>query len=86
MAEDERSARYRATYEELGLRVVADPDGILEATWRFGSAALRVDSDTSPNRPAIARFHATEHPKIRSFEPGKTGGGATSTRRWSSPV
>jgi len=71
MAEDERSVRYQAPYEELGLRVVADPDGILEATWRFGKAALRVDSDTSPNRHAIARFHATEHPIIGSFEPGE---------------
>ena len=70
-AEDERSARYRATYEQLGLQVVARPDGILEASWRLGEAVLRVGSDTSPNRHATEHFHATEHPVIRSFEPGE---------------
>ena len=34
VAKDERSARYRAIYEDLGLRVVARPDGTLEASWR----------------------------------------------------
>jgi uncharacterized UBP type Zn finger protein len=27
--------------------------------------------DNSPNRHATAHFHATEHPIIRSFEPGE---------------
>jgi uncharacterized UBP type Zn finger protein len=27
--------------------------------------------DQSPNRHATAHFHATEHPIIRSFEPGE---------------
>ena len=27
--------------------------------------------DSSPNRHARAHFHATEHPIIRSFEPGE---------------
>jgi hypothetical protein len=34
--EDERSERYRAMYNELGLRVVGHPDGTLEASWRLG--------------------------------------------------
>jgi len=70
-AEDERSARYRAIYEDLGLRLVARPDGTLEASWRLGEAVLRVGSDTSPNRHATKHFHATEHPIIRSLEPGE---------------
>ena len=82
-AEDERSARYRAIYEDLGLRVVARPDGTMEASWRLGEAVLRVGSDTSPNRHATKLFHATEHPIIRSSEPGEDWGGATSTRCWS---
>jgi hypothetical protein len=32
---------------------------------------LRVGSDTSPNRHATKHFHASEHPIIRSFEPGE---------------
>jgi uncharacterized UBP type Zn finger protein len=28
--------------------------------------------DSSPRRHATAHFHATEHPVIRSFEPGET--------------
>jgi ubiquitin-hydrolase Zn-finger-containing protein len=55
--------------EDLGLRVIAHPDGTLEANWRFGEAVLRRGSDTSPNRHATKHFHATEHPMIRSFEP-----------------
>jgi hypothetical protein len=36
--------------------------------------------DSSPNRHATAHWHGNrEHPIIRSFEPGRTGGGATST-------
>ena len=46
-AEDERAARYRAAYEDLGLRVVAHPDGTLEASWKFGEAVLRNRSDES---------------------------------------
>jgi len=34
VAEDGRSARYREIYEDLGLRVVARPEGSLEASWR----------------------------------------------------
>jgi hypothetical protein len=34
VAEDERSARYRAIYEDLGLRVVARREDTLEAGWR----------------------------------------------------
>lgn len=45
-AEDERAARYRAMYEDLGLRVVVLPDETLEAKWRFGAAGLRKLSDT----------------------------------------
>ena len=70
-AENERSARYRAMYEDQGLRVIARPDGTLEANWRFGEAVLRMGSDTSPNRHATAHFHAAEHPVIRSFESGE---------------
>jgi len=70
-AEDERSERYRAMYEDLGLRVVARPDATLEASWRLGEAVLRVGSDTSINHHATEHFHATEHPVIRSFEPGE---------------
>ena len=70
-AEDERAARYRAMYEDLGLRVVAHPDGTLEASWRFGEAALRKGSDTSKNKPATKHFHATDHPIVRSFQPGE---------------
>ena len=51
--------------------MVARPDGTLEASWRLGEAVLRVGSDTSPNRHATKHFHATEHPIIRSFEPGE---------------
>ena len=46
-AEDERAARYRAVYDDLGLRVVAHPDGTLEASWKFGAAVLRNGSDKS---------------------------------------
>jgi DNA invertase Pin-like site-specific DNA recombinase len=70
-AEDERAARYRAMYADLGLRVVARPDGTLEATWRFGEATLRVGSDTSKNKHAAKHFHATSHPLVRSFQPGE---------------
>jgi hypothetical protein len=70
-AEDERAARYRATYEDLGLRVVAHPDGTLEASWRIGEAVLRKRSDTSKNKHATRRFHATEHPLVQSFQPGE---------------
>jgi hypothetical protein len=70
-AEDERAARYRAMYEELGLRVVAYLDGALEASWRFGEAVLRNSSDTSKNKHATMHFHSTSHPIIRSFEPGE---------------
>ncbi len=31
-AEDEQAAHYRAMYDDLGLRVVAHPDGTLEAS------------------------------------------------------
>jgi hypothetical protein len=78
-AEDERAARYRATYEDLGLRVVAHPDGTLEASWQFGKAVLRNGSDTSPNKHATKHFHSTGHPIVRSFKPGRTGAGATWT-------
>jgi uncharacterized UBP type Zn finger protein len=30
--------------------------------------------DSSPNRHATAHYHATEHPMIRSFEPGEDWG------------
>jgi site-specific DNA recombinase len=69
--EDERAARYRAMYDDLGLSVVAYPDGTLEANWRFGAAVLRNGSDKSKNRHATRHFHATEHPLVRSFQPGE---------------
>ena len=68
-AEDERTAKYRSMYEDLGLRVVASVDGTLEASWRFGEAVLRMGSDTSKNRHATKHFHATQHPLVQSFEP-----------------
>jgi hypothetical protein len=71
VVENERSARYRAIYEDLGLLVVACPDGTLEASLRLGEAVLRRGSDTSPNGHATEHFPATEHPVIRSFEPGE---------------
>ena len=70
-AEDERAARYRAAYEDLGLRVVAHKDGTLEASWRFGEAVLRKRSDESKNRHATKHFRATEHPIVQSFQPGE---------------
>ena len=70
-AEATRAARYRAMYENLGLRAVAHPDGTLEASWRFGEAVLRNSSDTSKNKHATKHFHSTGHPIIRSFEPGE---------------
>jgi hypothetical protein len=70
-AEDERAARYRAMYDDLGLQVVAYPDGTLEASWRFGEAALRRGSDTSKNKHATKHFHATDHPIVRSYQPGE---------------
>jgi site-specific DNA recombinase len=66
-AEDERAARYRAMYEELGVRVVAHPDGTLEATWRFGEACLVNGSDTTKNKHA----DGAGHPIARSAEPGE---------------
>jgi len=69
-AEDERTARYRAIYEDPGLRVVAHPGGTLEASWRFGEAVFRKSSDTSKNKHATRHFHATLHPLVQSFEPG----------------
>jgi hypothetical protein len=71
LAEENRAARYRAAFEDLGLRVVAHPDGTLEASWRFGAAMLRKDSDESKNKHATKHFHATEHPLVQSFEPGE---------------
>jgi hypothetical protein len=68
-AEDERAARYRAVYDDLGLRVVAHPDGTLEASWKFGAAVLRNGSDKSKNKHASKHFHATEHPLVQSFQP-----------------
>jgi hypothetical protein len=70
-AEDERAARYRAMYEDLGLRVAAHPDGDLEARWRFGEATLRKSSDTSKNKHATKYFHATQHPLVQPFGPGE---------------
>lgn len=70
-AEDERAARYRAAYEDLGLRVVAHPDGTLEATWRFGEVVLRNRSDESKNKHATKHFRATEHPIVQSFQLGE---------------
>ena len=70
-AEDERAARYRPTYEDLGLRVVAHPDDTLEASWRFGEATLRKSSDMTKNKHATKHFHATEHPLVQSFQPGE---------------
>jgi len=61
-AGDEKAARYRGMYEDLGLKVIAHPDGTLEAGWRFGDAALRPGSDTSKNKHATKHFRATEHP------------------------
>ena len=69
--EDERAARYRAMYDDLGLRVVAHPDGTLEASWRFGEAALHKGSDASKNKHATKHFHATNHPIVQSFQPGE---------------
>ena len=43
--EDERAARYRVVYDDLALRVVAHPDGTLEASWKFRAAVLRNGSD-----------------------------------------
>jgi site-specific DNA recombinase len=70
-ADDERAARYRAAYEDLGLRVVAHKDGTLEANWRFGGAVLRNRSDKFKNKHATKHFRATEHPIVRSFQPGE---------------
>ncbi len=70
-AEDERAARYRAAYEDLGLRVVAHPDGTLEASWRFGGAVLRKGSDESKNKHATKHFRAAEHLIVQSFQPGE---------------
>ena len=67
--EDERAARYRAVYDDLGPRVVAHPDGTLEASWRFGAAVLRNGSDKSKNMHASRHFHTTEHPLVQSFQP-----------------
>ncbi len=36
--------------------------------------------DSSKNKHAIKHFHATNHPIIQSFQPGRTGAGAISTR------
>jgi hypothetical protein len=58
-------------YDDLGLRVVADPDGTLEASWRFGAAVLRNGSDRSKNRHATKHFHITEHPLVQSFQLGE---------------
>jgi site-specific DNA recombinase len=69
--EDARSARFRAMYDDLGLRVVASPDGTLQASWRFGEAVLRCNSDKSKNKHATKHFQATEHPLIQSFQPGE---------------
>jgi site-specific DNA recombinase len=70
-AEDERAARYRAAYEDLGLRVIAHPDGTLEASWGFGEVMLRNRSDESKNKHATKHFSATEHPIVQSFQPGE---------------
>jgi hypothetical protein len=70
-AEDDRAAHYRAMYDDLGLRVVAHPDGTLEASWRFGEAVLRDGSDTSKNKHASRHFHSTGHPIIWAFQPGE---------------
>jgi hypothetical protein len=68
-AEDEPAARYRAMYDDLGLSVVAYPDGTLEASWRFGAAGLRNGGDKSRNKHASRHFHVMEHPLVQSFEP-----------------
>jgi hypothetical protein len=70
-ADDRCAARYRAMYEDLGLRVVAYPDGTMEASWRFGEAALRNGSDKSKNKHATKHFHETDHPIVQSFQPGE---------------
>ena len=73
--EDERAARYRAAYEDLGLRVVAHPDGTLEASWQFGEGVVHNGSDKLKNKRATKHFHSTKHPGVRSFQPGED-------RRW----
>jgi chromosome segregation ATPase len=70
-AEEKRATRYRAMYEDLNLRAVAHPDGMLEASWRFGEVVLRNSSDTSKNKHATKHFHASGHPIVQSFQPGE---------------
>ena len=72
-AADEEAARYRAMYDALGFRVTSHPDGTLEVGWKFGKEPklFRTENDASPNRHATARFHATEHPLVQSFQPGE---------------
>ena len=48
--------RYRGMHEDLNLRAGADPDGKLEAGWRFGAAGLCNRRDKSKNK------HTTKHP------------------------
>lgn len=36
--------------------------------------------DSSKNKHATKHFHATEHPLVQSFNRGRIGSGATSTR------
>lgn len=65
--EDEKAARYRGMYEDLGLKVIAHPDGTLEAGWRFGEAVLRNGSDTSLSiqRVAMVRKAGVAVPLLR---------------------
>lgn len=70
-ASNERTAKYRAMYDDLDLSEVAHPDGTLKASWRFGAAELRNGSEKSKNRHATGHVHPTEHPLIRSFQPGE---------------
>jgi hypothetical protein len=48
--------------------VVAHPDRSLEASWRFGAAVLRNDSDKSKNKHASRHFYTTEQPLVPSFQ------------------
>jgi uncharacterized UBP type Zn finger protein len=42
--------------------------------------------DDSPNRHATKHFHATDHPMIRSFEPGETWGWCYVDERFYDPM
>jgi hypothetical protein len=65
-AERERSQRYRAVYELLGLKVVAHKDGTLDVSGSFGIREMKLGTEPSAIWTAVTGEGAEEVPPLDS--------------------